>query len=245
MRSVDDKGCYSPRTNSYNLELSKANHTTKKAFNSRKALNSRSKPTPSKWDDAQKWLVGLSAVTDHNHHSKIKPRNSNAEDRRLLPPMPQKGRDSCSSIGDGLDEDLALSIPVPNQEEGETKKIDCSDQSVWRTNNTNRPVEDAIIRVRSVSLRDMGTEMTPIASKEPSRTGTPIQARSPINSRASSPGRSWLGVDTKRKSRVDEDQSCSSNVLESNGNGFVRKSSSLESRAIAWDEAERTKYMAR
>ena len=253
MGSVDDKGCYSPRTNSYNLELSKANHTTKKVSNGRKALNSRSKPTPSKWDDAQKWLVGLSGVGDNNHHSKAKPRNSNAEDRRLLAPMPQKGRDSCSSIDGGLEEDLALSIPIPNQEEGETKKIDCSDQSVWRT---NRPVEEAIIGVRSVSLRDMGTEMTPVASKEPSRTGTPLRARSPINSRASSPGRSRLGVqhvecnqtdvkNTERKNRVDGDQSCSSNIVESNGNGFVRKSSSLGSRAMAWDEAERTKYMAR
>ena len=46
---------------------------------------------------------------------------------------------------------------------------------------------------RSVSMRDMGTEMTPIASQEPSRNGTPIRAttpiRSPISSEPSSPGR--------------------------------------------------------
>ena len=41
--------------------------------------------------------------------------------------------------------------------------------------------------VRSDSTRDMGTEMTPIASQEPSRTGTPLIAttpstRSPVNS---------------------------------------------------------------
>ena len=41
--------------------------------------------------------------------------------------------------------------------------------------------------VRSNSMRDMGTEMTPIASQEPSRIGTPLRAttpstRSPINS---------------------------------------------------------------
>lgn len=42
-------------------------------------------------------------------------------------------------------------------------------------------------------MRDMGTEMTPIASQEPSRTGTPITAttpiRSPSSSRPSTPGR--------------------------------------------------------
>lgn len=46
---------------------------------------------------------------------------------------------------------------------------------------------------RSVSMRDMGTEMTPIASQEPSRTGTPVRAttptRSPSSSRPSTPGR--------------------------------------------------------
>ncbi|CAK9874602.1 unnamed protein product [Sphagnum jensenii] len=46
----------------------------------------------------------------------------------------------------------------------------------------------------AVSTRDMGTEMTPIASVEPSRTATPMQATSPnlgspINSRPPSPDR--------------------------------------------------------
>ncbi|CAN6463511.1 unnamed protein product [Victoria cruziana] len=47
--------------------------------------------------------------------------------------------------------------------------------------------------VKSVSMRDMGTEMTPIASQEPSRTATPVRAttptRSPSSSRPSTPGR--------------------------------------------------------
>lgn len=48
--------------------------------------------------------------------------------------------------------------------------------------------------LRSVSMRDMGTEMTPIASQEPSRTGTPVQAttpsmRSPVSSGSSTPRR--------------------------------------------------------
>ena len=43
--------------------------------------------------------------------------------------------------------------------------------------------------VRSVSMRDMGTEMTPIASQEPSRTGTPVRATSPNCSRPTTPRR--------------------------------------------------------
>ena len=40
----------------------------------------------------------------------------------------------------------------------------------------------AIPTVHSVSVRDVGTEMTPIPSQEPSRTGTPLGSRTPTRS---------------------------------------------------------------
>lgn len=40
--------------------------------------------------------------------------------------------------------------------------------------------------IRSVSMRDMGTEMTPMTSQEPSRTGTPVGATTPLRSPTSS-----------------------------------------------------------
>ena len=40
--------------------------------------------------------------------------------------------------------------------------------------------------VRSVSMRDMGTEMTPIPSQEPSRNATPVGATTPLRSPSSS-----------------------------------------------------------
>ncbi|KAJ0973095.1 hypothetical protein J5N97_021054 [Dioscorea zingiberensis] len=256
MKGGEEKACYevgsaqeNPSTNSYTFEFQKAN---------RKVLSSRTKPTPSKWDDAQKWLVGLSGGREHNH-SKNKPRNSNADDRRLLGSLSQKGRDSCSSV-DGVLEDYA-SLAIANaQEDGETKKIDCS-EAMWKI---NKPVEDCPLSVRSVCVRDMGTEMTPIASQEPSRTATPLRAttpvlRSPMSSRSSTPARCRQGA-----------QSCHGSVSKSlerkangngNGNGWpsrgegeVKESNvmekagnldSLESRAMAWDEAEKAKYMAR
>lgn len=62
---------------------------------------------------------------------------------------------------------------------------------------------------RSVCMRDMGTEMTPIASQEPSRTGTPIRsttpARSPNSSRKSSPVRSVSTEETDRKESSKKD----------------------------------------
>lgn len=48
------------------------------------------------------------------------------------------------------------------------------------------PLNHAGPNVRSVSMRDMGTEMTPIPSQEPSRTATPVGATTPIRSPISS-----------------------------------------------------------
>ena len=43
-------------------------------------------------------------------------------------------------------------------------------------------LRSAIPTVHSVSVRDVGTEMTPIPSQEPSRTGTPLGSRTPTRS---------------------------------------------------------------
>lgn len=50
--------------------------------------------------------------------------------------------------------------------------------------------------IRAVSMRDMGTEMTPIPSQEPSRTATPVRATTPIRSPTSSLPSTPRGVPT-------------------------------------------------
>ena len=139
---------------------------------------------------------------------------------------------------------------------------------------------------RSVSMRDMGTEMTPIASQEPSRTGTPVRAttpfRSPTSSRLSSPGRTApvssptnppnvhldpnkglsekeLQQKTKREIMVlgtqlgkmniaawaskeeDKDSPTSLKITAAD----QQSKNVIETRAAAWEEAEKAKYMAR
>lgn len=140
---------------------------------------------------------------------------------------------------------------------------------------------------RSVSMRDMGTEMTPIASQEPSRTGTPVRAttptRSPISSRPTTPCRAApasspfdpcndhlelnknelsekeLQMKTRREIMVlgtqlgkmniaawaskeeDKDASTSLKTLASE----KPAKSVTETRAEAWEEAEKAKYLAR
>lgn len=236
-------------------EFHKGNNATRAS--SRHHRTTMGKPTPSKWDDAQKWLVGLSKGGEKSQ-SKSKPRNSNADDLRLIAPVPQKEHDYSSSSEKeeeeehgGCNDFMSSSTTSTTQYEAETMKVEC-DESIWRTNN--KPSENTnSIAVQSICFRDMGTEMTPIASQEPSRTGTPIRAttpatRSPIHSGTSTPMRGQNGLASAEGHGTHTQCGEGSNpckVSEKKVEDHARKLSPLESRALAWDEAERAKYMAR
>ncbi|KQJ88593.1 uncharacterized protein At3g61260 isoform X2 [Brachypodium distachyon] len=225
-RQVDDKECYSSYT---------TNGGGGAAINGRRknppGPSSRGpKPMPSKWDDAQKWLVGSAAAANA-----AKPRNSNADDRRLLSSScSQNGRISCSSMDGALEYNMVVAPPTPPQlgeDDGETKNM------------------DEVVRA-SVCLRDMGTEMTPIASKEPSRAATPLRAstpvdaRSPVSSRSSTPARAkpWQQQDLPLAATVVRTPEP---LHGGEAESHVPSRNSLESRAAAWDEAERAKFTAR
>lgn len=246
----------------------------------RRVLGPHSKPAPSKWDNAEKWLVNLSSGDSHSRN-KLKsglgyPQGVAANHAKKSGFPGQGGRQignanvlmtKTASNALGVTE-MASAGQSLNQEEVETKKIypdkfvsnlddggpskfafmpsvahstaraNCSldhyslenisgcDPSGQREANDGdallkpslrieKPIADPAINlskhdpsstqratpsclppssVKSVSMRDMGTEMTPIASQEPSRTGTPVRAttptmRSPVSSRPSTPGR--------------------------------------------------------
>ncbi|XP_059633568.1 remorin 1.4 [Cornus florida] len=266
MRSIEDKGClnYGPAqeistSSAISFEFHKENGTNRTSHH-RTALG---KPTPSKWDDAQKWLVNLSRGGERTQ-SNAKPRNSNADDRRLIAPVPKK-----EDYSSGEEENGCSGSASRIQYGVETKKVDCQDP-IWRINKTSELPTSA---VRSICVRDMGTEMTPIASQEPSRTATPIRAttpaaRSPISSGSSTPVRFQHGLHTLESSQPgltfpesggeagrgsggtrqfsrDGEESNASRIAENKNSEQDRKPSPLETRALAWDEAERAKYMAR
>ncbi|XP_021292727.1 uncharacterized protein At3g61260 [Herrania umbratica] len=268
MRSIEDKACYNlgpaqekSSSSAISFEFHIGNGTNR-ASHHRTALG---KPTPSKWDDAQKWLVGLSRSRDKSQ-SKTTPRNSNADDRRLIAPVPQKEQDYSSSEDEGAAQANGFAAALSSNYEGETKKVDC-DEAIWRV---NKLAENSTSAVRSICVRDMGTEMTPIASQEPSRTATPIRAttpaaRSPISSGSSTPVRCQHGVPgaegyhaglTSTEGRGETNAAARGNapnglygqesrIHENCNSDQARKQNTLETRAMAWDEAERAKYMAR
>ncbi|KAK5842592.1 hypothetical protein PVK06_004969 [Gossypium arboreum] len=260
MRAIEDKGCYnlgaaneisSSSVSAISFEFHKGNGTTnnRAAQSHHRTTTALGKPTtPSKWDDAQKWLVGLSTSRDKKTHSKAKPRNSNADDRRLIAPVPHKEQDYPSSDEEG---GFAAAAVMSPKYEGETKKVDFDD-SIW----------NSVSAVRSICVRDMGTEMTPIASQEPSRTATPLRAttpagRSPISSGSSTPVRCQNGGGpcaedyqagsgpTSTEGRAETNAAARGHGSNRQESEQARKQSTLETRATAWDEAERAKYMAR
>ncbi|KAM2745313.1 hypothetical protein PS2_021065 [Malus domestica] len=270
MRSIEDKEISGG--SGINFEFQKANGASRTPHH-RTALG---KPTPSKWDDAQKWLVGLSRVAEKNQ-SKTKPRNSNADDLRLIAPVPQKEQDYSDGEEEHHQQEEENGFPgsaMANQYDVETKKVDCDD-SVWRS--SKKSMENSTPATRSICLRDMGTEMTPIASQEPSRTTTPIRAttpvaRSPISSGSSTPVRpcqhgmqgthqgyqtstdggrsshdqaSSCGRGSGTAKRYVEESNACRDMAENPSSDQGTKPSPLETRAMAWDEAERAKYMAR
>lgn len=252
MRSIEDKNCYS---NGPSQEIScngmvstfefHRGNGTNRSSHPRTALG---RPAPSKWDDAQKWLIRLSRTGESKYggQSKTKPRNSNADDLRLIAPVPQTEQGCSGGEEEEEEEEYGAHIEV------KTKKVECDDESIWRINKTsNMKVPAASTAVQSICVRDMGTEMTPIASLEPSRTGTPIRAstpvgRSPISSGSSTPARYnenhqlQILVEGRGQSVTASPGGC-----ENSSSYQARKLNPLEARAMAWDEAERAKYMAR
>lgn len=243
---MEDKRCYGQET----PNSSSAVYFEFHKGNNRSSSASLGKPTPSKWDDAQKWLVGLSSLSraSDKSQSKNKPRNSNADDLRLISPIPPKDQDFDDKGEEEIQEATTTSSHHQNDIE-ETKKVEC-EESFWRVNKPMTMSQHNAACVRSICVRDMGTEMTPMASQEPSRTATPIRAttpvnRSPVHSGTSTPLRSVNGdnIGNMKSCGVEVNLNPSSEKMESTVNN--KKLSPLESRALAWDEAERAKYTAR
>ncbi|XP_004297777.1 PREDICTED: uncharacterized protein LOC101302745 [Fragaria vesca subsp. vesca] len=272
-----------------------------------------SKPAPSKWDDAQKWIASPTWS---------RPKSGQGVGSRKAGNLGYGSRQPTTKV--------VVEVPdskVANFEEPDTKRID-TNQTKMETGGQKfvnweaepYPIADSYIKpvlmiensvgesainlsrldssgafhgtttfipppstARSVSMRDMGTEMTPIASQEPSRTGTPVGAttpiRSPTNSRPSTPSRAaqasspnapsidHIGpnkeLSEKEKTRreimalgtqlgktniaawasKEEDKDASTSVKSAASEQLAR--SIIETRAAAWEEAEKAKYLAR
>ncbi|CAK7326917.1 unnamed protein product [Dovyalis caffra] len=279
-----------------------------------------SKPAPSKWDDAQKWIPSPTWNRPKTGQGQVQGGQGPRKMGNVLSRQPS----------------TKVVVEVPEQkvvtfEEPDTKRVDSSQakketgvQKLKSWEADSYPIADSYGKpvlmiensvgqsaislsrhdsslaihsattfipppstARSVSMRDMGTEMTPLASQEPSRTGTPVRAttpiRSPTSSRPSTPGRAApascptnppndhldpnkelsekeLQMKTRREimvlgtqlgkmniaawaSKEEEDKDASTSLKTIAAD--QRSKNVIETRATAWEEAEKAKYMAR
>lgn len=125
--------------------------------------------------------------------SNYDPRSSNSRvaDTKLIDfclPSYQQAFEKFSFIPPG-------SLTISGQENGVDTLVDgCAqstdlkevDQRELSCTKISTQDSEVVPVVRSVCMRDMGTEMTPVTSLEPSRTATPVDATTPLRSPTSS-----------------------------------------------------------
>ncbi|WVZ91252.1 hypothetical protein U9M48_037448 [Paspalum notatum var. saurae] len=125
---------------------------------------------PSKWNDAEKWIAGRHVV----HSNPIFAKKPSAASPAPAPHSPSGGGgqvapESAASRG-GASSASTLT---------ELSSKSSSPASVTRPPHKRLRFSSAPPPAVSVSMRDVGTEMTPIASQEQSRSGTPAGAATP------------------------------------------------------------------
>ncbi|KAM0923269.1 hypothetical protein ACQ4PT_005589 [Festuca glaucescens] len=173
-----------------------------------------SKHPPSKWDDAQKWIASPTTNRPGRAGGGAFPRKMEKTgfaggrmpvtkvmleameeiDTKRIDPSQEK-----REIGWQKAANWATPDPYPEVEPCAKSALAAEsiivDSAVTLSCDSSTTLQSATAciplppTVRSVSMRDMGTEMTPIASQEPSRTGTPVRATSPDCSRPTTPRR--------------------------------------------------------
>ncbi|XP_057510745.1 uncharacterized protein LOC130793109, partial [Actinidia eriantha] len=207
VRSLEDEHLdYDSNASSSSFEFHKGERSQHNSVMTR----SLSRHLSSKWNDAEKWIVNRQNL-QANYSKKT---NLQSQANRLPvtgtvrvvpesasydPKMSVKRVDFCQHASQmGLEKFSFLSSgthPIPGEGSGANmasdlcpqsknlKEVDKGDSSC--TNSSNKDTT-GLLAIRSVAMRDMGTEMTPIPSQEPSRTATPVGATTPLRSPTSS-----------------------------------------------------------
>ncbi|KAJ3685824.1 hypothetical protein LUZ61_014988 [Rhynchospora tenuis] len=136
------------------------------------------RPMPSKWNDAEKWIMNRHSMHSNPIFSKKSP-----------PPSSQNPNGVISNNNVRVAPELNASA------NRETAVTECGSVSGRKRGITRKKFSrlerntngaSGTGTVQSVSMRDIGTEMTPIASQEQSMAGTPARPATPTFSPLSS-----------------------------------------------------------
>ncbi|CAA3025796.1 uncharacterized protein LOC111412248 isoform X1 [Olea europaea var. sylvestris] len=174
------------------------------------ANRSFSRPLPSKWNDAEKWIMNRKNIQSNNSkktnvHNQVNrvpdsnmvraiPESTGSENKLSVKRVDfcqpasetgawnsafaSEGTQPFSGQGNGVNALIDLCPESKDLMEVETMGSSCLKTMTEDTSGIPAP--------RPVSMRDMGTEMTPIPSQEPSRSATPEGSTTPFRSPTSS-----------------------------------------------------------
>ncbi|CAD6209288.1 unnamed protein product [Miscanthus lutarioriparius] len=222
-----------------------------------------SRPTPSKWDDAEKWISSPTS----NRTCRAGPTAGTVPKKSALAFPEHGGRPPAVA---------KVVTDVPTNAGPLVKNSDgLAHPDLLKPAHNASIVDGPAPTVRSVSMRDMGTEMTPIASQEPSRTATPIITSTPTSSRTPTPQRttefSVSNIDSNKMEMSEEELQISTRqeimdlgerlgkttiaawaskeekaaAHSMNTTAYKAVDINRENRAADWQEAEKAKYLAR
>ncbi|RZC12427.1 microtubule-associated protein futsch-like isoform X2 [Glycine soja] len=189
VRAIEDENLdYDSNASSSSFEFDKGERP-----GNNPATRSLFRPIPSKWNDAEKWIMNRQNI--QANHSKKKTAHNQAN--RMPTNMGRVAPESGQAHGRNP---VVESLPQSKDlKEVNELGLSCS-----------RSTDDQSVTpgIRSVAMRDMGTEMTPVPSQEPSRTATPVGSatplRSPVSSMPSTPRRG-APAPTPLDNTTDED----------------------------------------
>ncbi|WCJ33495.1 Remorin family protein [Euphorbia peplus] len=202
MRLLEDENLdYDSNASSSSFEF----HKERNAQN--QYTRSFTRPMPSKWNDAEKWIMNRQNILPNyskknafynqanrmpgtTHMGRVAPEAANLNNRTA----DTKRIDFCQPTSQLGFEKFSFIPPETPSISGETfggdMLLDQCTQSkdLAEVDQTKNSADDSSVvpGVRSVCMRDMGTEMTPVPSQEPSRTATPVDATTPFRSPTSS-----------------------------------------------------------
>nr|XP_027191819.1 flocculation protein FLO11 isoform X2 [Cicer arietinum] len=212
MRSTEDENLdYDSQASSSSFEFDKGERPA-----SNPVTRSLLRPIPSKWNDAEKWIMNRQNIQPsyskkNNVHSqanrmptsmaRVVPEFSNCDHKLPTSKVAEtKQVDYCQPTShSNMGFEKFSFVPsdahsVSGQAHGKTPVVESFPQSkdLKEVNEVGlsctRTIDDqpGIPGIRSVAMRDMGTEMTPVPSQEPSQTTTPVGSATPIRSPTSS-----------------------------------------------------------
>ncbi|RDX90063.1 Remorin 4.1 [Mucuna pruriens] len=217
LRTIEDENLdYDSNASSSSFEFDKGERPANNP-----ATRSLFRPIPSKWNDAEKWIMNRQNIqanhskknAAHNQASRIPtsmvrvaPESGNYDHKLPTGKVTETKRVDVCQPTSHLGFDKFSFVPsdahsVSGQARGRNPVGESFPQSkdLKEVNelglSCSRSMDDQSVMpgIRSVAMRDMGTEMTPVPSQEPSRTATPVGSatplRSPVSSMPSTPRR--------------------------------------------------------